>query len=203
MATLRPRTSTRLSACASGSDRASPLAGDLRSRAGWPRSTPIDLRRVRADCRGRLPARHVTEIQIWRNEIQIWWNEIQAGWNKIQIPRNEIQIQNTSVLFAESSLFNAVSPVRPGSFVGPSVFVSGSSGLLKQVKGWRRFDRGWRLCETRRRRFRPTCRPRSLIAKKGNLASAEQKLEDWGKTDDRSDVRQKYVRLRSPIRFRA
>ena len=31
----------------------------------------------------------------------------------------------------------------PGSFVGPSVFVSGSSGLFKQVKGWRRFhDRG-------------------------------------------------------------
>jgi hypothetical protein len=30
-------------------------------------------------------------------------------------------------------------PVRPAFIVGPFVFVSGSSGLFKQVKGWRHF----------------------------------------------------------------
>ncbi len=47
------------------------------------------------------------------------------------------------------------------SFSVPPIF-------FKQVKGWRHFfDRGWRLCETRGRGFRPTPRPRSLVAPEG------------------------------------
>jgi hypothetical protein len=32
--------------------------------------------------------------------------------------------------------------IASGRFIDPSVFVSGSSDLIKEVKGWRRFDRG-------------------------------------------------------------
>jgi hypothetical protein len=56
----------------------------------------------------------------------------------------------------------------------PLVFISGSSGLLKRVKGWRRFARS----RTLGRHFRPTQRPRSLDAKKGTSAPTDQKLED-------------------------
>jgi hypothetical protein len=50
-----------------------------------------------------------------------------------------------SMTYATKSRFRLQTPrhrrpcVLPGLFVGPSVFVSGSSDLFKQVKGWRRF----------------------------------------------------------------
>jgi hypothetical protein len=50
------------------------------------------------------------------------------------------------LLFAADSGSNTAAEVglhvRPGFIVVASVFISGSSGLMKQVKGWRRFDRG-------------------------------------------------------------
>jgi hypothetical protein len=97
------------------------------------------------------------EILVERNEIQIFWNEIQAEWNKFQIRRNEIKIQSPFTFFAESMIFQGVTPIRGLSFLrrlldaprrsrrcsfasGCSsvrfVFVSGASGVLKQVKGW-------------------------------------------------------------------
>jgi hypothetical protein len=50
--------------------------------------------------------------------------------------------------------------VRFGSILVPSVFVSISSDLLEQVKGWRHFDRG-------RGRPRADLAAASLIARKG------------------------------------
>ena len=74
-----------------------------------------------------------------------------------------------------------------GCFVVPFVFVFGSSDY-EQVKGWRRFSDRARSA----RHFRPTCRPRSLDAKKGTLASTgkspepEAAHDQSGKSDTRS-----------------
>ena len=94
---------------------------------------------------------------------------------------------------------NYASGVRLEFVFGHSVFVSRSSFLLKRAKGWRRFYRP----RTLGRRFRPTRRPRSLMAKKGTPASTEHPrvispgTVDRGKRQaDRSDVRQEYVRLK-------
>ena len=96
-------------------------------------------------------------------EIQIFRKEIQAGRNKFQIRRNEIQIkiptflrriepfQRLTLTPTAFFLFEADSGCKCRGkagvacsprklFVGPSVFVFGSSGCLnKGVKGWRRF----------------------------------------------------------------
>jgi hypothetical protein len=92
-------------------------------------------------------------VQIRRNKIQTLRNEIQAGGNKLQIRRNEIQIQNPSVSFSKSSVFKSLRLTHRIPLQIPrqsercvlarlssvaSVFASGSSGLVKQVKGWRR-----------------------------------------------------------------
>ena len=88
--------------------------------------------------------------------------------------------------------------VRPGMLV-PLVLISGSSGLLKQVKGWRRFhDRG---------RLGGICvRPygRGSLAARKEKPSTDQKPEDRDKTG-RSIRRPAEIRPleRSPNRFRA
>jgi hypothetical protein len=64
-----------------------------------------------------------------------------------------------------------------------SVFVSGSSGLMQQVKGWRHFDRGWRPCETRGRYLPDLSAASRKGAKKGTVASTEQKPGDPRKKD--------------------
>ena len=72
--------------------------------------------------------------------------------------------------------------VRLGSFIGPTVFVSGSSGLLKQVKGWRHFtiadglSRGGASAP-----FRPTCRPLSLMSARKGRRPFGPKPEERGK----------------------
>ena len=151
-----------------------------------------------------------------RKEIQTFRKEIQAGWNKFQIRRNEIQIQIIrfpspyrafSMAYADPhSIFYAASGCKrpwqrrrtPSCFVGSSVFVSGFSGLVKQVKGWRRLS-----SRTRWRRFRPTCRPRSLIAKKGTLV-VPGPAEDGGKDRPIDPTSGKNTSASpSPIRFRA
>ena len=75
----------------------------------------------------------------------------------------------------------------------------GSSSFMKQVKGWRHFDRG-----TLGRHFRPTWRPREPhCAKKGTLHGP--KARGLGKRQaDRSDVRQEIRPLkRARTGFRA
>jgi hypothetical protein len=83
---------------------------------------------------------------------------------------------------------------RPGFIVGPSVFVFGSSGLFKQVKGWRLFmiagvwasfvRLGGRGADER---------------EKGTPAPTPQRRGTRGKRQaDRSDVRQEYVRFTKP-----
>jgi hypothetical protein len=93
------------------------------------------------------------------------------------------------------------------------VFVSESSGLMKQVKGWPHFKiADCVLVRRLRRRFRPTWRPRaSLRANRGNPGGhgasrvMNPGTEERGKRQgNRSDVRQEYVRSKkSPNRFRA
>ncbi len=166
---------------------------------------------------GRRPARQGDEGNPNPPERNpIFRKEIQAGGNKFQIRRNEIQTQilhlpspnrafsmahadpHCIFFFYANSDLGAPLQSRRCVFAPacPSVFVSGPSGLFKQVKGWRRFDRGWRPCKTRRRRFRPTCRPRSLMAREGNPGSTEhprvmsREAGPRGKRQaDRSDVR--------------
>jgi hypothetical protein len=96
------------------------------------------------------------DFKIPRKEIQIFRNEIQAGWNKFQIRRNEIQIQILEFPSPNRALSRGYAdPPRPlaalkapqrrgaarspGLFFVPLIFVSCSSGLVKQVKGWRHF----------------------------------------------------------------
>ena len=172
----------------------------------------------------------------WLTRLILRWKEIQdfsegnpsRNGRNPNIPGRKSKL-NASLSFAKSSLFKDLRrPPRHFGFepsgrcgsVGVRVFapgsssvllfVSGSSGLFRQVKGWRRFDRGWRPCETRRRRFRPTCRPRSLIAREGNQESTEHPRVMSPRTGirkrqaDRSDVRQEYIRFtKSPNRCRA
>ena len=76
------------------------------------------------------------------------------------------------------------------------VFISGSSGLMEQVKGWRRFKiaDAWAP-------FSPTCRPRSLAAREREPGRAGERVMSTRtgtlrkREADRSDVRQEYVRL--------
>ena len=94
----------------------------------------------------------------------------------------------------------------------PSVFVSGSSGLLEQVKGWRHFTiaDGVVAGHAGAVSARPQG-PRSLVAPEGESrrpripGSRARGPRTRGKRQaDRSDVRQEFARLnKSPIAFRA
>ena len=82
------------------------------------------------------------------------------------------------------------SRVRPGFVVGPSVFVFGSSGLFKQVKGWRLF-----MIADAWASFRPTLSAAEPDEReKGTRRPRSQKPEDPRKKTGRS--------IRCPARIR-
>jgi hypothetical protein len=142
-------------------------------------------------------ARATRDFQIPGKEIQIFRNEIQA---------------NAWISFAESSLIRELHrPPRLLFFLGRLSGLKGAAAawatpvgfgylslllssfrflrFLKQVKGWRLFDRGrlGAIC--------PTCRPRALLREKGNPGSTGPRAHGR-RQGDRSDVRQEYVRLK-------
>ena len=92
--------------------------------------------------------------------------------------------------------------VRPALFVGPSVFIS---GLFEASEGLAPFDRGCLGAVSTR-----PCRPRSLIAKKGILASPVPRVISPGTADLRKKTGRSIrrpaeirPRERGPNRFRA
>jgi hypothetical protein len=78
----------------------------------------------------------------------------------------------------------------------PSVFVSGSSDLIEQVKGWRHSDHG-RLDASVRPSGRESQGNRGIVGVHGDPQAMSPGTEDPRKRQaNRSDVRQEYVRLR-------
>jgi hypothetical protein len=101
----------------------------------------------------------------------------------------------------------AILPVRFGLFGGPLVLVSGSSGLLKQVKGWRHFT----VAGGPSRGGASAPFPSDLRAagpherEKGNLPFGP-KPEERGKDraiDPTSGQKMRPLKIKSPNRFRA
>jgi len=82
---------------------------------------------------------------------------------------------------------------RFGSFLVPSVFVSISSDLLEQGKGWRHFDRG----RGRHLRRLGGCEP-DCVKKEGRprIPGSRARGPRGKRQGDRSDVRQDCVRLK-------
>ena len=75
------------------------------------------------------------------------------------------------------------------------VFISGSSGLMKQVKGWRRFqDRG------RVGAASPTCRPRSLMSTKREPGVHGSRVMNPGPTRDLAEKTGRSIRCPARIR---
>jgi len=116
----------------------------------------MGLYQTRRGLSQKAGASAMKEIQIFRNEIKILRHEIQAEAEQIPNPAERNPNSNHRISFDFSNTYaksHAISlflrrfrlqmsrqcgRVRFELFV-PSVFVSGSSNLLEQVKGWRRY----------------------------------------------------------------